>query len=153
MEKRKLIQLCIVNESDEIKNAVILGCRKFMSCDNFGSDLGITITTSQSDLSYAQVLQESLDNPFKTDLFRIQTNKHNQLENDIRINYSEDESKGSWTYINVKEYLPKFGQQGIVDIQYKLDVNGNTYLTYPILPKTTVVLTLFHEGYQYSIQN
>lgn len=154
MEKRKGIQLCIVNESDEKKNAVILGSKKYISHVNFGSDSGIRITTTESNKSYIQELNESGDIPFETPLIRVQSNNYSQIEEEMYVVSESDNGEKITIPLNIKSYISKDSyrlidgisyevHKGIVDVHCNCKINEDMYFEYSMLPKTTVVITIF----------
>lgn len=154
MEKRTIIQLCIVNESDETKNAIILGSKKYISYANFGSDLGIRITTSESNKSYIQELNKSGDSPFETSLIRVQSNNYSQIQEEIYVVTESDNGEKTTIPLNIKSYIPKDSDRlidgvsyevhkGIVDVPCNFKINEDVYFEYSMLPKTTVVITIF----------
>lgn len=137
-------QISIVNSTAGALNAVIFGKNIYLLSTNFGSAVGITITPSQSTVSYLQLLQQSGDQPFETSLIRIQSTNTAQITNIINITSTDANGQQctipliTQSYFSANQY-----QSGILDVPYNLKVDGNTYLTYSVFANTTVVMTFF----------
>ena len=137
-------QIAIVNSTAGTLNAVLFGANIYLLTTNFGSAVGVTVTPSQTNVSYFQLLQQSGDQPFETSLIRIQSSNTAQITNIINITSTDANGQQCTIPLITQSYFSanQF-QAGILDIPYNLKVDGNTYLTYPVFANTTVVVTLF----------
>lgn len=137
-------QISITNTTGSPLNAIIFGANIYLLSTNFGSAVGITITPSQSTVTYLQLLQQSNLQPFETSLIRIQSTNTAQITQIINITSTDANGQQctipliTQSYFSANQY-----QAGILDIPYNLKVDGNTFLTYQVLGSTTVVITFF----------
>jgi len=137
-------QISIVNTTAGQLNAVIFGKNRFLQTTNFGSAVGITITPSQSNVNYIELLIQSADNPFETSLLRVQSTNTSQVTNIMTVTSKDANGQQCDIPIVTQSYFSanQF-QSGIIDIPFNLKIDGNTYITYPVLANTTVIVTFF----------
>lgn len=137
-------QIAITNTTGAPLNAIVFGKNIYLLTANFGSAVGVTITPSQSTVTYLQLLQQSGDQPFETSLIRIQSTNTAQITQIINITSTDANGQQCTIPLITQSYFSanQF-QAGILDIPYNLKVDGNTFLTYSVLGSTTVVMTFF----------
>lgn len=137
-------QLAITNSTPNPLNAILFGKNIYLLSPNFGSAVGITVTPSQANVTYLQLLQQSGDQPFETSLIRVQSTNTAQITQIINITSTDANGQQCTIPLITQSYFSanQF-QAGILDIPYNLKVDGNTYLTYSVLGNTTVVMTFF----------
>lgn len=137
-------QIAITNSTAGTLNAIVFGKNIYLLSTNFGSATGITVTPSQSNVSYLQLLNQSGDQPFETSLIRIQSTNTAQITQIINITSTDSNGQQCTIPLITQSYFSanQF-QAGILDIPYNLKIDGNTYLTYPVFASTTVVMTFF----------
>lgn len=138
-------QFIVTNNTDDIKKAVIYGFNEMYNKPNYGSDTQIEISTTQQNLSYSEVLADSII-PFNTCLIRLQSSNHKQIIQDLCIVTKHACGTTGTEFINSESYFSKYQhQKGILDIPYEYVQDGNTKLCMDILPKTTMIITIFKE--------
>lgn len=137
-------QITITNSTPAPLNAIVFGKNIYLLSANFGSAIGISITPSQANVTYLQLLQQSGDMPFETSLIRVQSTNTAQITQIINITSTDANGQQATIPLITQSYFSanQF-QAGILDIPYNLKVDGNTYLTYSVLGSTTVVMTFF----------
>lgn len=137
-------QLVITNTTAGTLNAVLFGKNIYLLSTNYGSAVGLTVTPSQSNVSYLQLLQQSGDQPFETSLIRIQTKTNTQLTQIVNITSTDANGQQCTIPLITQSYFSanQF-QSTILDIPYNLKIDGNTYLTYSVLAGETVTITFF----------
>lgn len=137
-------QLVITNTTAGALNAVLFGKNIYLLSTNFGSAVGLTVTPSQSNVSYLQLLSQSGDQPFETSLIRIQTTTNTQLTQIVNITSTDANGQQCTIPLITQSYFSanQF-QSTILDIPYSLKIDGNTYLTYSVLAGEVVTMTFF----------
>ncbi len=137
-------QLVITNTTAGALNAVLFGKNIYLLSTNFGSAVGLTVTPSQSNVTYLQLLQQSGDQPFETSLIRIQTTTNTQLTQIVNITSTDANGQQCTIPLITQSYFSanQF-QSTILDIPYSLKIDGNTYLTYSVLAGEVVTMTFF----------
>ncbi len=137
-------QVSVVNSTAGTLTAVLFGYNIYQLTSNFGSAVGITVTPSQTNVSYLQLLSQSASQPFETSLIRIQSSNNSQITQIITINSSDANGQSCTIPLITQSYFSanQF-QAGILDIPFAVRVDGNTYLSFGVLANTTVTITLF----------
>lgn len=137
-------QVSVVNSTAGTLTAVLFGYNIYQLTSNFGSAVGITVTPSQTNVSYLQLLSQSASQPFETSLIRIQSTNTAQITQIITITSSDANGQSCTIPLITQSYFSanQF-QSGILDIPFALRVDGNTYLSFSVLANTTVTVTLF----------
>lgn len=138
-------QIIIENPTDRPLKAVLFGNDRHLLKDNFGSDRGIIIQSSQPNVEYVEILQRSSTHQFKTQHIRIESENVLQLSKPMTIH--EKDAAGRWAQnpLNLHIYRSPYQQQEkVIDIDDILvDIDGSTYLEHEIEPKTRVFYSIF----------
>jgi hypothetical protein len=137
-------QVTITNTNGTTANAVLFGYNKYLLTSNFGSDTGVTVTPSQSNVTYLELLQQSAGQPFETSLIRIQSSNTSQITQVLTITSKDANGQQCLIPLITQSYFSanQF-QSTILDVPYSLTIDANTYITIPVLATTTVVFTFF----------
>jgi hypothetical protein len=144
MKQASPYQVSIVNSTAGTLNAVLFGMNQYLLTANFGSAVGITVTPSQTNVTYLELLQQSASQPFETSLIRIQSTNTAQITQIITITSKDANGQLCQIPLITQSYFSanQF-QAGILDIPFAVKIDGNTNLTLPILATTTVTMTFF----------
>ena len=135
--------LQITNSTAGTLNAIIFGQNIYLLSTNYGSPTGITIT-SQSNVGYLQLLNQSSQQPFTTSLIRIVSTTTPQVTQQMSLTSTDASGKSITVPLITQSYFsPNQYQGGIVDFTMPIEVNGSTYLTYPVLAGLTVTMYVF----------
>jgi hypothetical protein len=137
-------QISVTNTTAGTLNLVLFGKNQFLLTPNFGSALGLTVTPSQANVTYLELLQQSSDQPFETSLLRIQSANASQVTQILTITVKDANGQSATLPLITQSYFSAYQQQsGILDIPYNLKIDGNTNITTPVLGSTTVTYTFF----------
>lgn len=137
-------QITVTNTTESTLTMVLFGKNQFLLSPNFGSALGLTVTPSQANVSYLELLQQSSDQPFETSLLRIQSSNESQVTSILTITVKDANGQSATLPLITQSYFSSYQQQsGILDIPYNVKIDGNTSITSPVLGGTTVTYTFF----------
>lgn len=141
---RSPFQICITNKTNEVKRAVLFNFDENYNKENYGSDIGIKVSPSPQNVTYAKILSESAFKPFITSFIRLQSTNSDQIHSILDYNQKEANGQEVGLSIFTESYFSSHQfQSGIIDIPIELDINNISELSFNILPKTTLVVTLF----------
>ena len=137
-------QVNVTNTTAGTLTVVLFGMNTYLLTNNFGTSVGVTVTPAQSNVSYLELLQQSASNPFSTSLVRIQTSNPSQLTQILTLTSKDANGQSCNIPIITQSYFSanQF-QSTILDVPYPVKIDGNTYLTFPILGNTTATYTFF----------
>lgn len=137
-------QVSITNSTAGTLTAVLFGMNQYLLTTNFGTATGVTVTPSQTNVSYLELLQQSANQPFETSLIRIQSSNTSQVTQIITISSKDANGQQVTIPLITQSYFSANQFQGtIVDIPYAVKIDGNSTLSFPVLATTTVIVTLF----------
>ncbi len=144
MKQASPYQVSITNSTVTPLTATLFGMNQYLLTPNFGSAVGITVTPSQTNVSYLELLQQSASQPFETSLIRIQSTNTAQITQIITITSKDANGQLCQIPLITQSYFSanQF-QSGILDVPYAVKIDGNTNLQFTVLGSTTVVITLF----------
>jgi len=136
--------LNITNAGAGTETAIIFGRNRYAGQANFGSGANITISMGVATVPYEQLLQQSANEPFEAVKFRLSSSSSAQLDQSITYVKTDSNGQEGQTPITTSSYLsPDQFQSTVRDIDYRLQIDGNTHLSYPILAGVTVVMSVF----------
>ncbi len=137
-------QITVYNSTASTATVVLFGKNEFLLTTNFGTTVGTTVTPSQTNVSYLQLLQQSADQPFETSLIRIQSSNATQVTQILTITSTDANGQTCTVPLITQSYFSanQF-QSGIIDVPYTVRIDGNTNIQSPVLAATTVVYTFF----------
>jgi hypothetical protein len=137
-------QVNVVNTTAGTLNAVLFGRNQFLLVANFGSDAGVTVTPSQANVTYVELLQQSAEQPFETSLLRVQSATANQVTQPLSITYKDASGQQATYDLITQSYFSAYQQQAtIIDIPYRMRIDGNMNVQFSVLAGATVTITLF----------
>jgi len=137
-------QVNVTNTTAGTLTCILFGLNTYLLTNNFGSSVGVTVTPAQSNVSYLELLQQSASQPFETSLIRIQTSNPSQITQILTLTSKDANGQLCQIPIITQSYFSanQF-QSTILDVPYPVKIDGNTYLTFPILANTTATYTFF----------
>ena len=136
--------LNIANAGVGTETAVIFGRNKYFSEANYGSGANITIGMAVSGVTYPQMLQQSASEPFEIVKMRLSSTSVTQLDQSITYVKTDSNGQEARTPITVTSYLsPDQFQDSLRDIDYRIQVDGNTHLEYPVLAGEDVTISIY----------
>lgn len=136
--------LNISNAGGGIETAIIFGRNRYVGQANFGSGANITIAMAVAGVPYEQMLQQSASEPFEVVKTRLSSTSVTQLNQTITYVKTDSNGQEARTPITVTSYLsPDQFQDTLRDIDYRIQVDGNTHLEYPILAGESVTMSIY----------
>jgi len=137
-------QVNVTNTTPTPLTVVLFGLNTYLLTPNFGSSVGVIVTPAQVNVSYLELLQQSASQPFETSLIRVQTSNPSQLTQILTVTSKDANGQLCQIPIITQSYFSanQF-QSTILDIPYPVKIDGNTYITFPILGATTATYTFF----------
>lgn len=137
-------QISVSNTTGGILTLVLFGKNQFLLSPNFGSAAGLTVTPSQVNVSYLQLLNQSAEQPFETSLIRVQADNNSQVTQILTIQSTDANGQTCTVPVITQSYFSanQF-QAGIVDVPYAVTIDGNTNIQTPMLPNTAATYTFF----------
>jgi hypothetical protein len=136
--------LQISNAGAAQENAIIFGRNRFSGVANFGSGVNITITMGVASVPYEQLLQQSANEPFEIVKVRLSSTSTPQLDNSITYVKTDSNGQEASTPITVTSYLsPDQFQSTLRDIDYRMQIDGNTHLVYPVEAGAAITMSVY----------
>lgn len=137
-------RVTIVNSTGGTLTAVMFGRNRYAGSTNYGSAAGLVLTTGIGDVTYYELLQQSADQPFETSLIRINSSNTSQVTEILNVTARDANGKTCTDPVAPLDYFASVQYQStIIDVPYKITIDGNAYITTDILPNTTVKYTFF----------
>lgn len=120
--------------------AVIFGYNDYSLVANFGNATGITVTNLQGG-TYARLLTQSNNKPFKIGKFRFQCSTASQLQVTLSIVHVDANGKQYSSPVNLSVMKDSFQQQAdIIDLTKSVTIDGNSSILFTL--KASAVLTV-----------
>lgn len=137
-------QISVSNTTGGTLTLVLFGKNQYLLTANFGSSAGLTVTPSQTNVSYLQLLNQSAEQPFETSLIRVQADNNSQVTQILTITSTDANGQTCTVPVITQSYFSanQF-QAGIVDVPYAVTIDGNTNIQTPILAGVTATYTFF----------
>jgi len=136
--------LNIANAGAGTETAIIFGRNRFVGQANFGSGANITITIGVAGVPYEQLLQQSASEPFEIVKVRLSSSSTTQLDQSMTFVKTDSNGQSAQTPITVTSYLsPDQFQNSLRDIDYRMQIDGNTHIAYPILAGQSVTMSIY----------
>jgi hypothetical protein len=126
------------------ETAIIFGRNRYSGQPNFGSGANITITMGVAGVPYEQLLQQSASEPFEVVKVRLSSTSPTQLDQSISYVKTDSNGQEASTPITVTSYLsPDQFQDTLRDIDYRMQIDGNTHLSYPVLSLASITMSVY----------
>ena len=127
-------QITVTNTTTTSKKLILFGSYKYLLEPNFGSDSGLTVSPSQANVSYSQLIQQVAQQPFDTSLIRIQSQNSSQITQILNINKQNANGQLFTEPLITQNYFSAYQQQsGILDINYNMTIDGSTWIQTTVL--------------------
>jgi hypothetical protein len=144
--------LNIYNTSGGTLNAILFGYNDNFSAGPgtagfgaYGNNIGIFVGSGIPGVTYERLIGQSQNKPFDIGLWRFSCSNTSQLDQVMNITYVDANGRTCTDPVTLTNYKDAYQQQStIIDVWYPTKIDGNTYLTIPILAGTNAsnVLTL-----------
>jgi hypothetical protein len=142
-------QVVVTNSTGSNGTAVVFGANKWLLDPTFGSSAGITVVPSQVAISYLMLLQQSSQQPFETQLIKVSSNNPAQIDQSFTSTTFDASGQTANTPLITDAYVSAYqNQNNRVEIPVNLRIDGNTYISFNVLPamgndSTVVTVTFF----------
>ena len=137
-------RISVYNSTEGDLEAVLFGFNKYGADSNFGSAAGLTLTTGFTGVDYAQLLRQSATEPFETSLVRVRSSNSSQILETLNITTINADGNQCTSPVSPEDYFSAAQfQNGIVDVEKAITLNGSTYITTTILAGARVTYTFF----------
>lgn len=133
-------------------NCVLFGFNDFSGVPNFGNPTvggGVVVTNlmvgaSGSGVGYGRLFAQSNNKNFKIGKWRFQSSTSGQLQQTLQLVHVDGNGKLYSTPLNLSIMRDAYQQQSdILDVSKTLTIDGNSYLTFGLLPAATLVISMF----------
>lgn len=123
--------------------AILFGYNDNFGLPNFGNPVGITITNLQGG-TYGRLIAQSNNKFFKIGKWRFQSANLTQLSQTLSVNHVDANGKQYSVPVNLSIMRDAYQQQSdIIDVTKPTTIDGNTFITFPVLPLTIFVISMF----------
>lgn len=137
-------QIKVTNSGVVAGVAEIFGAYKNLNVTRFGSTEDVTVSMASTAVSYAQMLNQSANQPFEVVLTRIECSDQEQLRAPIQLNWQDASGETKGRSIVVSSYnSPDQFSDSMIDVKQSYRIDGNTSMSYGIKAGTTVNMSLF----------
>jgi hypothetical protein len=147
--------LNVANTTGVTTNAILFGFNDYFSAGptttgwgTFGNNIGIYVASGIAGVSYERLLSQSNNKPFDIGLWRFSGGGTSQLDVTMNITYVDANGRTCTDPVTLSNYKDAYQQQSsIIDVWYPTKIDGNTYLTLPMVATSTntapLVISLF----------
>lgn len=123
--------------------AVLFGYNDNFGASNYGNALTTAITNLQGG-TYGRLLAQSNNKNFKIGKWRFQSATSGQLQQTYSLVHVDANGKQYSTPLNLSILKDAYQYQNdIIDVTKVVTVDGNTYVSFTLLPVTTLVISMF----------
>lgn len=140
----------IYNTSAATVNAILFGYNDNFSAGPgtagqgaYGNNIAINVSSGIAGVSYERLIGQSQNKPFDIGLWRFSCSVTTQLDQVMNITYVDANGRTCTDPVTLTNYKDAYQQQStIIDVWYPTKIDGNTYLTIPILAATNATAPL-----------
>jgi hypothetical protein len=126
--------------------AILYGYNDYFGAVNYGNPVGITITNLQGG-TYGRLIAQSNNKFFKIGKWRFQASgllAGAQLSQTLSINHVDANGKQYSVPLNLSIMRDAYQQQSdIIDVTKPVTIDGNSYITFPVLAGMVFVISMF----------
>ena len=132
------------NNTDAVNHtAILFGYNDYFGVPNYGNDATVVITNLQGG-TYGRLIAQSNNKFFKIGKWRFQSSTPAQLQQTLSITHVDANGKQYITPLNLSIMRDAYQQQpDIIDVTRPVTIDGNTFVTFPILAGATMVISMF----------
>jgi len=126
--------------------AIIFGYNDYFGVANYGNPASVVITNLQTGTTagYGRMIAQSNNKFFKIGKWRFQCSIPSQLQQTLTINHVDANGKQYSTPLNLSIMRDAYQQQSdILDVSKVVTVDGNTFVTFPLLAGATLTISMF----------
>jgi hypothetical protein len=126
--------------------AILFGYNDYYNATNYGNNTAIIITNVQTGTTagYGRMIAQSNNKFFKIGKWRFQCGNLAQLQVTLNIYHVDANGKQYITPLNLSIMRDAYQQQSdIIDVTKQVTIDGNTFLTFPLLGQATLTISMF----------
>lgn len=143
MEQARYI-LKVTNTTDKLLKFVLFGGNHYKSSNNYGSEEGVDVSLMVNNVTYLQLLNQSIYQPIEVHNIKIYSGSSIQRKRTLRITSTYSNDHMCSTTIQPIEYMSYENEAiDIVDIPYDMQINGDTDISSEISPHTEVIFMFY----------
>ncbi|MEM2138582.1 MAG: hypothetical protein QXM96_00295 [Candidatus Woesearchaeota archaeon] len=122
---------------------VLFGYNDNFLATNFGNPAGVIVTNLQGG-TYGRLIAQTNNKFFRIQRWRFQSATAGQLQQTLNITHVDANGKQYSVPMNLSIMRDAYQQQSdILDVVKPVTVDGNTVITFNLLPNTTFVISMF----------
>jgi hypothetical protein len=131
------------NTSSGTLTAILFGFNDYFGSTNYGNSVAITITNLQGG-TYGRLLAQSNSKNFIIGKWRFQCSSSSQLQQTLSLTHVDGNGKTYTTPLNLSIMRDAYQQQSdILDVTKDVTIDGNTYITFPLLAGAILTISMF----------
>lgn len=131
------------NTSSGTLTAILFGFNDYFGATNYGNNAAITITNLQGG-TYGRLIAQSNSKNFIIGKWRFQCSSSSQLQQTLSLTHVDGNGKTYTTPLNLSIMRDAYQQQSdILDVTKNVTIDGNTYITFPLLAGATLTISMF----------
>jgi len=126
--------------------AILFGYNDYYNAPNYGNPVAVVITNVQTGTTagYGRMIAQSNNKFFKIGKWRFQSTVSSQLQVTLNIYHVDANGKQYITPLNLSIMRDAYQQQSdIIDVTKQVTVDGNTYVTFPLIANQTLTISMF----------
>jgi hypothetical protein len=126
--------------------AILFGYNDYFNVTNYGNPTAVVITNVQTGTTagYGRMIAQSNNKFFKIGKWRFQSTVSSQLQVTLNIYHVDANGKQYITPLNLSIMRDAYQQQSdIIDVTKQVTVDGNTYVTFPLIASQTLTISMF----------
>lgn len=126
--------------------AILFGYNDYYNATNYGNPTAVVITNVQTGTTagYGRMIAQSNNKFFKIGKWRFQSTVSSQLQVTLNIYHVDANGKQYITPLNLSIMRDAYQQQSdIIDVTKQVTVDGNTYITFPLIASQTLTISMF----------
>lgn len=134
------------NTSGSQLQAILFGYNDYYNATNYGNNTAIVITNVQTGTTagYGRMIAQSNNKFFKIGKWRFQCGNLSQLQVTLNIYHVDANGKQYITPLNLSIMRDAYQQQSdIIDVTKQVTIDGNTFITFPLLAGATLTISMF----------
>ncbi len=133
------------NTTTATVTAYLFGFNLYNGVTNYGNNVATVITNLQnSTVGYGGLFNQSQNKDFKIGKWRFQSTTASQLQQTLSINHVDANGKQYSVPLNLSIMVDAYQYQStVLDVTKPVTVDGNTYISFPLLGSSTMVISMF----------
>lgn len=142
--KSKYISIVIKNTNKTKSKFVLFGFNRFYNSKNFGSDKGVIVKSTNSEVEYSEILADSAFNPFYCKKTKIFSENQNNINKTLCFNVKKNNESILFP-IKMQEYMDVYNQlrENSVQIDCLHCINSRTFFEGEIEGNSEIIIVFY----------